>query len=34
MPDSGSAKNKKAEALGVIKLSEAEFNKLIGRKQA
>ncbi len=32
-PDSGSAKNKKAEALGVKKLSEAEFNRLIGRKQ-
>ena len=32
-PHSGSAKNKKAEALGVIKLSEEDFNKLIGRKQ-
>lgn len=32
-PNSGSAKNKKAEALGVIKLSETEFNNLIGRKQ-
>ena len=31
-PDSGSAKNKKAEALGVKKLSEAEFNRLIGRQ--
>ncbi len=30
-PDSGSAKNKKAEQLGVKKLSEAEFNRLIGR---
>ena len=30
-PDSGSAKNKKAEQLGVKKLSEAEFNELIGR---
>jgi hypothetical protein len=30
-PDSGSAKNKKADALGVKKLSEAEFNRLIGR---
>ena len=32
-PDSGSAKNKKAEQLGVKKLSEEEFNRLIGRKQ-
>ena len=32
-PDSGSAKNKKAEALGVKKLNETEFNRLIGRKQ-
>ena len=31
-PNSGSAKNKKAEALNVEKLSEAEFNKLIGRQ--
>lgn len=30
-PDSGSAKNKKAEQLGIKKLSEAEFNRLIGR---
>ena len=30
-PNSGSAKNKKADALGVKKLSEAEFNRLIGR---
>ncbi|MCR5087891.1 MAG: leucine-rich repeat protein [Oscillospiraceae bacterium] len=30
-PKSGSAKNKKAEELGVKKLSEAEFNRLIGR---
>ena len=32
-PDSGSAKNKKAEQLGVKKLTEEEFNKLIGRMQ-
>ena len=32
-PSSGSAKNRKAEALGVKKLSEAEFNKLIGREE-
>lgn len=31
-PNSGSAKNKKADALGVIKLSEVEFNHMIGRK--
>ena len=30
-PDSGSAKNRKAEQLGIKKLSEAEFNRLIGR---
>ena len=30
-PNSGSAKNRKAEELGVRKLSEAEFNRLIGR---
>lgn len=30
-PNSGSAKNKKADELGVKKLSEAEFNRLIGR---
>ena len=30
-PNSGSAKNKKAEQLGVKKLSEEEFNRLIGR---
>lgn len=30
-PNSGSAKNRKAEQLGIKKLSEAEFNHLIGR---
>ena len=30
-PNSGSAKNKKAEQLGVKKLSEEDFNRLIGR---
>ena len=30
-PNSGTAKNKKAEELGVKKLTEDEFNKLIGR---
>lgn len=30
-PNSGSAKNTKAEALGVKKLSEEDFNRLIGR---
>ena len=32
-PSSGSAKNRKAEALGVKKLSEAEFYKMIGREE-
>ena len=30
-PNSGTAKNKKAEALGVKKITEAEFNRMIGR---
>ena len=30
-PNSGTAKNKKAEALGVNKITEAEFNRMIGR---
>ena len=30
-PNSGSAKNKKAEQLGVKKLSEEDFDRLIGR---
>ena len=30
-PNSGSAKNRKAEQLGIKKLSEAEFNLMIGR---
>ena len=33
-PNSGTAKNKKAEALGVKKITEAEFNRMIGRVPA
>lgn len=31
-PNSGTAKNKKAEELGVRKITEAEFNSLVGRR--
>ena len=30
-PNSGTAKNKKAESLGVKKITEDEFNQMIGR---
>ena len=33
-PNSGTAKNKKAEALGVKKITEEEFNRMIGRVPA
>lgn len=31
-PDSGTVKNRKAEQLGVKKITEAEFNKMIGKE--
>ena len=31
-PDSGTAKNKKAVELGVARITEAQFNAMIGRK--
>ena len=33
-PDSGTAKNKKAVELGVARITEAQFNDMIGRKAA
>ena len=31
-PDSGTAKNRKAESLGISRITEAQFNEMVGRK--
>ena len=31
-PDSGTAKNREAESLGIPRITEAQFNKMVGRK--
>lgn len=31
-PDSGTAKNREAESLGISRITEAQFNEMVGRK--